>query len=142
MNTDIGLLNPSDINVVWRDVVELIEDRGEDLLEVYSIKELFLLVLSEKLDLWMVTEGDELKLIGFCGWERHAARNFYHVIWVGGSGLGLMKEAVPVVEQYVCMNEGSELVFSGRAGWDRVLRPLGFVMKPKWSKDVTICWKH
>lgn len=139
---EIGRLSPQCLQAVWPDVVELLEERGEDLLQIYDLKELFINVLSGAYDLWLVTAGTELKLVGFCAWEAHSLKSYYHVLWVGGSGLELLKAAVPKVEQYACMHGASELLFGGRPGWDRVMKPMGFVQKPRWGKSVETCWKH
>lgn len=139
---EIGILNPECLQAAWPDVVELLEAHGQDLLQTYDLKELFVNVLSGTYDLWVVSAGEELKLVGFCTWERHSHCSNYHVLWVGGQGLALLKMAVPLVEQYACMNGASELLFGGRRGWGRVLRPLGFVPKARWGKTISTCWTH
>ena len=140
--SDIGIISPDCLDSAWPDVAEIIRDKGEELLKTHSPQELFANVLARNYDLWAVTEGDELKLVGFCGWEEHAFKKNYHVVWVGGSGIKLLKKAVAKVEQYACLHGASELTFCGRFGWDRVLKPLGFVPQGRWSKNVETCWKH
>lgn len=142
MSLQIGRLDPSSINVVWPDVVELIEAKGSKLLETFSLQELYCYVLQGVYELWLVTEEDELKLFGFCVWDRHENRSDYHVLWIVGSGLEHLKAAIPLVEQYACMHGASELIFGGRPGWARVLEPLGFSPRKQWAKPVNVCWRH
>jgi len=138
----VGRLVPESINVIWGDVTELIEDKGKELLKTYSLKELYCAVLTGVYDLWLVTRGEELEMIGFCVFDRHDNKTDYHVLWIVGNGLGNLKAAIPVVEQYACMQGATELIFGGRKGWQRVLEPLGFSSRQQWAKPVGICWRH
>ncbi len=139
---EVGRLCPESINVVWPDVTAMLETKGQELLKTYSVKELYIAVLTGVYDLWLVTVGPELKMFGFCAWDRHDARSDYHVLWIVGEGLDNLKAAIPAVEQYACMNGATDLVFGGRGGWARVLEPLGFSPRKVWSKPVSICWRH
>ncbi len=142
MSLDVGRLNPSHIDVIWSDVVGLVERKGQELLKTYSLKELYLAVSSGLYDLWLVTDEDELKMFGIGVWNPHDNKSDYHIICVVGEGLANLKAAVPVVEHYVCLRGGSELIFGGRGGWARVLEPLGFVPRNQWAKPVNVCWRH
>ena len=139
---EVGRLNPEHINAVWPDVSAMIEAKGSELLKTYSLKELYCAVLTGTYELWLVTRGGELKMFGFCVWDRHDERSDYHVLWIVGEGLENLKAAIPVVERYACLHGASELIFGGRGGWARVLEPLGFVPKKQWHKPVSICWRH
>jgi len=141
---DIGLVSVGCVPVIWGDVQELIEEKGQEWLKIVDLKEIYQRCLEDQLDLWIGNEKTELKLVMFCGWERHAKRSYYHVIWIGGRDIkGCLKEGIQKIEHYACLSGGNEVRLGGRGGWERLLKPYGYSSRSvELRKDVTVCWRH
>lgn len=141
---DIGLISPPTLPYVWGDVEELVEEHGEAWLKVVELQEVLALLCKGELDLWVGTKGVELQLVMVCGWEHHAKRSFYHIMWIGGSGLySYIKEGLEKIEKYACMMGATEVIFTeGRMGWNRVLERYGYGPVVGMKKNVQTCWRH
>jgi hypothetical protein len=94
---------------------------------------------------WMALDEDGTpEILGICGWERHKNMSFYHILYIGGKNLREhLVEGMKELEKYVYMNGGSEIIFTGRPGWSRLLAPYGYGPKEiRLSKNVTRALGH
>lgn len=115
------------VPVVWANVAEVMVDHSRGLLEWYSLDEVYNNLLLGNLDLWVIIEGFNIKVAGIAAWERHKVKSAYHLIWIGGKGFEVYREAaLKRFEQYALIMNASDVVISGRWAWKRILAPLGY----------------
>lgn len=144
MQISTGIVHQNSIPVVWSDVAELIEEHGQDWLQIVDLKEIYQNCLEDKIDLWVATNNTRLEMVMFCCWERHAKRSYYHVMWLGGKDLkNYLREGLEKIEHYACLCGANEVRLGGREGWEKLLAPYGYGSRSvELRKDVTICWRH
>jgi hypothetical protein len=145
MRTNVGLVDIPCIPTVWEEVSQLIEQNHAGWLDMVDLKEVYESLMMDKLDLWIGHDKWEVFIAMICGWERHAKASFYHIMWLGGRDFRpAMKAGMEKVERYACMQGAKEIRFGGREGWEKLLKPLGYVMAPhiEMRKNVAICWRN
>ncbi len=91
-------------------------------------------LLSGRETFWIANEGK--KFAWAVGRTQHRASDsaFLYVVWLGGGDLEVIKQAIPLLEEWAQQEGYSELRFRGRRGWQRVLGSQGYV-----NGAVTMC---
>lgn len=139
----VGVIPTKVIPFVWTDVKQLITQHSGGLDAMMSLGAVERNLLENNLDLWLGTDGNELEMGMLCGWEKHEFVAHYHLIWVGGENLSkYLKLGLEKLEQYACLCGAKELVMAGRDGWERKLKPFGFVPKQRLVKNVQVLWRN
>ncbi len=141
---DVGLVHPQMLPVVWGDVCEIVQAKGQDWLKVVDLEDIACALAAGKLELWIGTRSEELELVAFCSWERHAKQSYFHIMWIGGRKLeDYLKPGLEKLEQAACIRGATEVVFNeGRPGWSRVLQSRGYTHSVAMKKNVQVCWRH
>src|SRR5262245_35448225 len=128
----VGLVDIPCIDNVWTEVSLLIEEHGQDWLQVVSLESIYKNLKMDALDLWVGYDKFDIHLAMICGWEPHAKAKFYHVLWMGGKDIRpALKEGMHKVEKYACFQGAKEIRFQGREGWEKLLTPLGYGKVPQ-----------
>src|SRR5689334_19422270 len=112
----------------WDDVAGIVEKHGGRWLEIVDMKEIFAMVVTGQIDLWLGTDELKPEMVAFCCWEFHAKQKFYHILWSGGSQMSkYLREALSVFEQYACMAGADKVKIGGRVGWMKLLPQFGYL---------------
>lgn len=128
MTIQIGQIQSKpNLMACWEDVCEIVEKQGGKWLEIVDLKEIFAMVVTGNIDLWLGTDGEKVEMVAFCCWEFHARAKFYHILWSGGSSMSkYLRDALQTFEQYACMAGANKVKIGGRVGWMKLLPQFGY----------------
>lgn len=112
---------------IWEEIEGILNEKGERMLGVYSVEEVFRLLCTGILDVWLAKRGKNLDGIVFCGWEVHTKVKYYHILYAFGNNMKKhLDNALTQLEKYAYLMGAYQVVVEGRFGWKKVLEKKGY----------------
>lgn len=140
----VGLIPAENVPLIWETVLGILQDKGERWLKVVDENAIYDLLVAGQADLWCGAHNGEIEVIAVCMREVHAKASYYHVCFLGGKSFKkYFKLGVQKIEQYAAITNATEVVFEGRKGFVRMLKPLGYFSNTiRMRKTVSVMWRN
>lgn|SRR5574342_202878 len=140
----VELVTKEAVPPLWAPMLPIFDEKGKNLLTVFSEEEIFNLLCHGVIDLWLGVRNNTLDGFALCAWEVHMRARNYHVIGVLGNNLKMyLKEGLEKIEKYAMVMGAAEVVIEGRKGWKRVLGSRGYEERTvRLRKNVRRAWSN
>ena len=126
---EIFLLNPLQFEHYWPHIERLL-DRDSSLWETYNTKEsIYEKVCDGQYQVWVVCDGEAgpITTVFFTEILQFEPERSLHLFWSYGVGALRAPECVEAaVQTFARRHDCGSLMLTGRRGWERALRPLGW----------------
>jgi len=122
-----GKVSGQTLAILMPRIMQIVQTHPQGILDMASVTELQTSLETEALTTWVAGDENELHLVALTQTSMFKANPTLFVIWVGGEEF--TKYGPPlleVAEKWAVTQNIKQISFSGRRGWEKVLKPLGF----------------
>lgn len=124
------LLTSKDIPPMWPMLERVFREHPRGWAELTSLQAIYNTALTGNLHVWVTMVQRDIKLVALACPEMHVFRSSYAIVWCGGvefKRYGL--KALNKIEQWAQLHGFYDVTLTGRRGWMRMLKAMGYKEK-------------
>lgn len=144
-SADIFVVATEDLPSLWPQIAYVIETTPGGIGDTYTLDELYWLALSDdNVRIWIGLDNGTIDLVGVTEFERHVKKTSLHITGLSGTNMHkYFPSKLAKLEQYACMYEVDDVVFTTRKAFKRLMKPYGYTQdRVTLSKSVKVLWSN
>jgi hypothetical protein len=142
---EVGKAPPEAIQALWPQISDILNDKGERMLEKFEEGEILTHLFTGRWDIWLGMRNGVVDGFTICQWDEYSKVKHYLICMTCGEGLkNYFKQGMDKIEKYAALSGAQKVkIQDGRPGWERMLKHRGYGEKAvTLSLNVRKAWSN